>query len=66
MLAKDQIEKWLLDVIEMQIFKVRSALDDVIEALDDRNFKLAGEHQRQVDYWLSRIKNSQRLIDELE
>jgi hypothetical protein len=63
---KQQIEQWLLSKVEQQIVKAQDALALTIDALDDRDWKLASEQHRQVDYWLSRIKNSQRLIEELE
>lgn len=65
-MTKEQIEKYLLDKIEQQIDKVRIALDATIDCLDNRDWKSAGEQHRQVDYWLSRIKNTQRLIEELD
>lgn len=65
-MTKQQIEKWLLDRIEQQIYKTRVALDVTIDCLDNRDWKSASEQHRQVDYWLSRIKNTQRLIEELE
>jgi hypothetical protein len=63
---KQQIEQWLLSKVEQQVIKAQDALALTIDALDDRDWKAAGEQHRQVDYWLSRIKNSQRLIEELE
>ena len=66
MMNKEQIIKYLLDKVEEQVIKVQISLDDVIEALDNRDWKTTSEHHRQVDYWLSRIKNTQRLIDEAE
>lgn len=65
-MTKQQIENWLLDKIEQQVVKVKIALDATINALDRRDWKTASEEHRQVDYWLSRIKNTQRLIEELE
>ena len=65
-MTKEQIEKYLLDKIEQQIDKVRIALDATIDCLDNRDWKFASEQHRQVDYWLSRIKNTQRLIEELD
>lgn len=66
MMTKEQIEQWLLEKVEQQIVKAQDALALTIESLDNRDWKTAGEQHRQVDYWLSRIKNSQRLIEELE
>jgi hypothetical protein len=66
MMTKQQIEAWLLDKVEQQIEKTRIALEMTINSLDDRDWKTASEQHRQVDYWLSRIKNTQRLIEELE
>lgn len=66
MMTKEQIEKWLLSKVEQQILNAQDALNATIDHLDDRDWKSAGEQHRQVDYWLSRIKNTQRLIEELE
>ncbi len=66
MMTKQEIEQWLLNKVEQQIIKAQDALNATINCLDDRDWKTAGEQHRQVDYWLSRIKNSQRLIEELE
>ena len=66
MMTKSQIEAWLLSKIEQQIVKAQDALTLTIENLDNRDWKSASEQHRQVDYWLSRIKNTQRLIEELE
>ena len=65
MMTKQQIEAWLLDKVEQQIIKTRIALEMTIEHLDNRDWKGASEQHRQVDYWLSRIKNTQRLLEEL-
>jgi len=61
-----EIEQWLLGKVEQQVIKAQDALMLTIEHLDNRDWKAASEQHRQVDYWLSRIKNSQRLIEELE
>ena len=66
MMTKEQIEAWLLSKVEQQIANTRDALDATINCLDDRDWKAASEQHRQVDYWLSRIKNTQRLIEEME
>lgn len=66
MMNKEQIQKYLLEKVEEQVLKVQLSLDNVIEALDNRDWKTASEQHRQVDYWLSRIKNTQRLIEEME
>lgn len=66
MMTKEQIEKWLLSKVEQQILNAQDALNATIDCLDNRDWKSAGEQHRQVDYWLSRIKNTQRLIEELE
>ena len=65
-MSKEQIENWLLSQIEKQISKANAAMDDVTFALRDNNFEEASKQHRQVDYWLSRIRNTQRLVDDLE
>ena len=63
---KQQVETWLLSKLEQQVVKAKEALALTISYLEYSDWKLASEQHRQVDYWLSRIKNTQRLIDELE
>lgn len=65
-MSKEQIERWLLAKIEQQVFNAQASLEATIEHLDNRDWKAASEQHRQIDYWLSRIKNTQRLIEELE
>jgi hypothetical protein len=38
----------------------------VLAHLNQHDWRSASEAHREIDYWLSRCKNTQRLIDELE
>jgi len=62
----EQVKEWLLEKLEGQIEKAQIAMDNVIHHLHNRDWKSAGEEHRSIDYWLSRCKNTQRLIDEIE
>ena len=66
MMTKQQIEEYLFNKVEEQVLKVQTALNNVVISLSNHDWKTASEGHRQVDYWLSRVKNTQRLIDELE
>lgn len=65
-MANEQVEKWLLNKLEEQIAKAKNAMEDVLWHLEKRDWKNASESHRQIDYWLSRAKNTQRLLDEME
>lgn len=65
-MSKEQIEKWLLSKIECQIDKAKLSMIDVTFHLSNSDWKAASDAHRQVDYWLARIRNTQRLLDELE
>ena len=60
------VHGWLCSILEKQIAKLRLAMENVVYHLENNDWKNASESHRNVDYWMSRCKNTQRLIDELE
>jgi hypothetical protein len=65
-MTRNEIECWLIDKLESQIQKAKLAMEKVINYLNQHDWKGASESHREIDYWLSRCKNTQRLIDELD
>jgi hypothetical protein len=62
----EQVQQWLLSKLDAQIAKAKDAMDEVLWHLEKHDWKNASEAHRQIDYWLSRAKNTQRLLDEME
>jgi len=65
-MTHEQVEAWLYSKLNSQVEKAFDCLETVTNHLKEGNWKEASEAHRTVDYWLSRIKNTRRLIDELE
>ena len=65
-MIRDKVELWLIEKLESQIKKTKVAMDEVIEHLNQHNWRGASEKHREIDHWLSRCKSTQRLIDELD
>jgi hypothetical protein len=65
-MTHNEIEQWLIEKLESQIQKAKAAMNKVLAHLNQHDWRAASEAHREIDYWLSRCKNTQRLIDELE
>ena len=64
-MTKEEIKSWLLQVLERQTEHIKTHMDNVLYHLEEeRDWKNAAEEQRKVDYWLSRAKNTMRLLEE--
>jgi len=66
MMTRNEIECWLIEKLETQIQKAKQAMQKTVDFLNQHDWRSASEAHREIDYWLSRCKNTQRLIDELE
>jgi hypothetical protein len=65
-MAKDEIETWLKSKLTGQINSAKLAMNKLTINLDQCDWRAVGETHREIDYFLSRCKNTQRLIDELD
>jgi hypothetical protein len=65
-MTRNEIESWLLEKLESQIAKAKVAMEKVLTHLNLHDWRAASDAHREIDYWLSRCKNTQRLIDELD
>jgi hypothetical protein len=64
-MTRNEIECWLIEKLESQIQKAKASMEKVLTHLNLHDWRSASEAHREIDYWLSRCKNTQRLIDEL-
>lgn len=60
------IREYLNERIALFSEEVRMAVEAMLDSIENNEWKTASDMQRTIDYWLSRCKNTQRLLDELE
>lgn len=57
---------WLKSVLKKQMNMVEAELTALKTVMNNGDIEGMKVHQKQVDYWMSRIRNTMRIIEEYE
>ena len=57
---------WLYQKLQHQVTSAQACLEAYVDAIEAKHPTKANQSRTELNYWLDRIKNTQRVIEEYE